>query len=390
MSESRASAASRRLLLPSYRFAAVTPPDGVRVVDLRSPKEFAADHIAGARNVPLFDDEERAIVGTLYRREGQHEAFERGIEIVVAKVRELVTAVGELAGRRAPVDGLEERVRAIAAGGAQELEGRLETRPVERPEPGSILVHCWRGGMRSRSVATLLRELGWPVVLLTGGYREYRRLVHRSVEELAFPTAYVLRGTTGVGKTLVLHEIEALRPRSTVDLEGLADHRSSILGMVGRRPRTQKMFESGLCRRVEAGFPTGWVVFEGESRKVGDIVLPGSVWDPLVGGTSVRLEAPTERRVEVLCEDYLATQGSRAELLEQLPFIEGRLGARWKGELCRLLEQGREHELVELLLERYYDARYGHSEARHPIARAFDSSDPVSCAEQIVDWIESR
>lgn len=390
MTDPRTHAAARRIELASYRLDTVTAPPGVAVVDLRSPHEFAADHIEGAYNVPLFDDEERAVVGTLYRRNGPQDAYERGIEIVVGKVRELVASVGRAVGLRTPLDGLEDRVRAIADGGAEQLERSLTTRRVERPERGSILLHCWRGGMRSRSVAALLRELGWPVVLLEGGYRAYRRVVHQRVGELEFPRVYVLRGMTGVGKTLVLNAIEELRPGSTVDLEGLADHRSSILGMVGRQPRTQKMFESGLCRRVAAGFPEDWVVFEGESRKVGDVVLPETVWNALTGGESIRLDAPTERRIDVLCDDYLASDGSRAELLRQLPFIEGRLGARWEGELCRMLEDGRERELVAHLLERYYDARYSHSERRHAVAHEVDSSDPAACAAAIVDWIDAR
>jgi len=386
----RTSATQRTDALPSYRPTGVTAPAGVVVVDLRSPSEFAADHIHGALNVPLFDDEERAVVGTLYRHRGPAEAFERGIELVVRKVGELVAVVGAAAGLDATPQDLEARVRAIAAEGPEALEHSFETRAVDALEPGTVLLHCWRGGMRSRSVAALLRGLGWPVVLLEGGYREYRRLVHAQVGELEFPTAFVLRGMTGVGKTLVLHELERQVPGSTVDLEGLADHRSSILGMVGRSPRTQKTFESGLCRRVDAGFPHGWVAFEGESRKVGDVVLPESVWSALVGGTSIRLVAPVERRIRVLCDDYLATDGSRAELLGQLPFIEGRLGERWRGELCALLNAGREEELVEILLERYYDQRYGHSERKHAIAHEVDSSDPAACAAEIAAWIAAR
>lgn len=378
------------LALPSFCLTAPTPPVGVLIVDLRSPSEFAIDHLPGAINVPLFDDEERAVVGTLYRQRGAGEAFDRGIEIVAAKVRELVEAVGSVIGREAVRDGLEDRVRRIAAGGSEVLGARLETVEIDVLPADSVLLHCWRGGMRSRSVAALLRELGWPVVLLEGGYREYRRLVHARVTELEFPDAYVLRGMTGVGKTLVLNALERQRPATTIDLEGLADHRSSILGMVGREPRSQKTFESGLCLRVDEGFPAGWVVFEGESRKVGDIVLPDTVWKSLVGGTSITLTASTERRVQVLCDDYLATSGSREELMGQLPFIERRLGERWKGELCRLLDTGREHELVEILLERYYDQRYGHSEKKHPVAHTVDSTDPEACATEIDAWITAR
>jgi tRNA 2-selenouridine synthase len=371
------------LVLPAWRAGRATLPAGVPVVDLRSPAEYDEDHLPGAVNVPLFDDDERAIVGTLYRQVGQQEAFERGIDITVDKVRDLVAAVGGVLGRDLPEVDLAARVRAIAGRSVENLERSFDVAPHERLEPGTLLLHCWRGGMRSRSVAALLRELGWPVVLLDGGHKAYRAVVHAAVGTLEYPRATVLRGLTGVGKTLVLRALEALRPGLTVDLEGLADHRSSILGMVGKRPRSQKAFETGLVLRHERGYPFGHVVYEGESRKVGNIVLPERVWQSLGGARGIRLVAPLEVRVKVLLDDYLEHDANRAQLLVQLPFIEKRLGAAWDGELCRLLSSGREAELVETLLEHYYDPLYAHTERKLPCAIELDSSDPAACAAEI-------
>ena len=376
-------ATARHTLLPAWRATCATLPSGVPIVDLRSPREFEEDHLPGAVNVPLFDDDERAIVGTLYRQLGQQEAFERGIALTVAKVRDFVAAVGEVIGRSVPDVDLAARVRAIAGPSVESLERSFETVPVERLEPGVMLLHCWRGGMRSRSVATLLRELGWPVVLLDGGHKAYRGVVHEEVGALEFPRATVLRGLTGVGKTLVLRELEKLRPGLTVDLEELADHRSSILGMVGKEPRSQKAFETGLVVRHERGFPFGQVVYEGESRKVGSIVLPEKLWLSLSGARGVRLVAPTEVRVKVLMDDYLEHDANRVQLLQQLPFIEKRLGASWGGELCRMLNGGREAELVEVLLERYYDPLYAHTERKFPCDVELDSTDAAACAAEV-------
>jgi tRNA 2-selenouridine synthase len=198
-----------------------------------------------------------------------------------------------------------------------------------------------------------------------------------------------LRGLTGVGKTLVLREIERLRPGWTVDLEALAGHRSSILGMVGLEPRSQKAFETGLYARLREGFPAEVVVFEGESRKVGDAILPEPVWSALQGGTNLELVAPTARRVEVLVADYLAHEESRAELARELPFLEERLGPKkWRGELVRLLESGRERELVEILLERYYDPLYRHSETGRAHAATIDATDPEAAARACVELVE--
>ncbi|MHC4839308.1 MAG: tRNA 2-selenouridine(34) synthase MnmH [Planctomycetota bacterium] len=234
-----------------------------------------------------------------------------------------------------------------------------------------------------------LRALGLDrAVGLEGGYRGWRRAVLDGLAGWCPPPTFVIRGLTGVGKTLVLRELERLRPGWTVDLEGLAGHRSSILGMVGLEPRTQKAFDSGLFTRLRASAEAP-VVFEGESRKVGDVILPAPVWEAIQGGHNVLLEAPVARRVEVLTEDYLERPESRGQLREQLPFIEERLGrTKWRGKLVELLDAGREGELVELLLEHYYDPLYRHSEKGRAYELTIDSSDPAAAAARVAEWID--
>jgi len=363
---------------------------GVHIVDLRSPVEFTEDHLPGSTNVPLFDDLERALVGTLYSRTSPAAAFDEGREITLRRIRGLVDAVAELAGRERSREDLEARVEAMTAGGLDEVNRALAPVPAKLPE-SAVVALCWRGGLRSSSVVALLRGLGWSeVVGLHGGYRAYRREVRAELDAWSGPPAFVLRGSTGVGKTLVLREIERLRPGWTVDLEALAGHRSSILGMCGLEPCSQKTFDSRLAERLRRGL-TGPVVFEGESRKVGDAIIPPTVWRSLDGGTNLWLEAPVERRIDVLIEDYLATERGREQLREQLPFIENRLGSRkWKGELVRRLEEGEERELVEILLERYYDPLYRSSEEGREYAVKLDASDVERVAREAVEWIEGR
>jgi len=357
------------------------------VIDLRSPAEFAADHVPGARNVPLFDDVERAVIGTLYARVSPEAAFEEGRERAVRGIEALAEKIGGLAGWTLPDVDLRERVRRICARGAARLEGELAPTPVASPPRAPLVLYCWRGGLRSRSVVSFLRGLGLArAVGLAGGYKGYRAEVRRRLAAFTPPRSFVLRGLTGVGKSLVLRELERQRPGWTLDLEALAGHRSSILGMVGLRPCSQKTFESRLARRLAAGFP-GPLVVEGESRKVGDAVVPPRIWDAISGGTDLELVAPMERRVQVLVEDYLATPGSRIQLAQQLPFLEKRLGRRFSGELVRLLAAGRETELVELLLERYYDPLYRHSESRHDYRARIDASDPAAAAAAVARWI---
>ncbi len=360
------------------------------VIDLRSPAEYAEDHLPGACNVPLLDDLERALIGTLYARRSPRTAFEEAGERVRARIGGFTARVAELAGWEVPAVDLEARVERLTAPGIERLEQELVPESCDSVPRGAVVFCCWRGGLRSRCVVAFLRALGLEAVGLLGGYRSYRRMVRGELEAWRAPPSFVLRGLTGVGKTLVLRELERRRPEWVVDLEGCAGHRSSILGGVGLCPASQKLFETRLAARIRRGF-AGACVLEGESRKVGDVVLLSSVWQALVSGCALELVTTRERRIRVLVEDYLAAPGSRGELARALPFIEERLGARrWKGVLVALLEARREEELVALLFERYYDPLYRHSEKSwHPEAR-FDSTDPARAALAIERWIEAR
>jgi len=356
------------------------------LVDLRSPAEYAEDNLPGAHNVPLFDDGERALIGTLYHRRSPDTAFAEARALTRAKIGALTARVAALAGWEVPEGDLGRRVELMTSGGIELLERELA--PAPAAAPGDVALYCWRGGLRSRALVAFLRGLGFGAVVgIAGGYRAYRALVRARLDAWVAPPSFVLRGLTGVGKTLVLRELARLRPEWVLDLEGEAGHRSSILGAVGLRPVSQKRFESRLVGRLARGFP-GPCVLEGESRKVGDIVLPASVWRAVDGGVALELTAPLERRVDVLVEDYLASADSRAELAEKLPFLEARLGARYAGVLVGLLAAGRERELVELLLERYYDPLYRHSEGTRPFAARFDARVPAVAAGELARWIE--
>jgi len=377
--------------VPALEAAELLGDRAALVIDLRSPSEFAEDHVPGAFNVPLFDDTQRALVGTLYRQQSPQRAFDEGREIVAHRIHELCTRIAELAGEPLAADDLAERVRAATAGGIEELESAVVAVPARAIPERPLVLHCWRGGLRSRSVVWLLRALGLErALLLQGGYRAWRAEVVRGISAWQAPPAYVLRGLTGVGKTLVLRELERIRPRWTIDLEGLAGHRSSLLGGVGLAPVSQKRFESRLFERLRAGSGPV-VVFEGESRKVGDVILPTALWRSLSGGVDLELVASLERRIEVLEQDYLSTPGSAAELAAILPRIDERM-RREAGtpSLVELLGSGRVHELVARLLEHYYDPLYRHSQQGKKYAARFDASDPARAAREIALWIEAR
>jgi tRNA 2-selenouridine synthase len=378
--------------VPTATVAQLLQVPGACVIDLRSPAEFALDHVPGAKNVPLFGDDERALIGTLYKRVSADSAFAEARRRTEHGIERVVNAIAAAAAWRPAEASLAQRVRAMTAGGIERLDEELRPIAAERLAERGVILYCWRGGLRSRSVTALVRGLGLErAVALAGGYKEWRRAVVVGLAAWRAPRTFALRGLTGVGKTLVLRELAELQPTWTCDLEGLAGHRSSILGMVGLEPVSQKRFETRLFQRLRGIAAGGSIVFEGESRKVGDCVLPARVWKALDGGANIELVAGTERRIDVLLEDYLDRPENRAELRRQLPFIEQRLGpVRYAGKLVGMLASGQDRELVRLLLERYYDPLYRHSERQRPYAVTIDATDPRAAAIEVARYVEAQ
>ena len=360
------------------------------MIDLRAPKEFAEDHAPGAINVPLFEDDTRSYVGLLYRQFGPEAAFQEGRAAVVEGVQTLVRDILAAIDRPMPPDDLRARVLELTGGGMARMEGALELSTAGELTEDTVVFTCARGGLRSRSVVALMRSIGIETAVgLEGGYRSYRRGVMERLEAWEPPGLVVsLRGLTGVGKTLVLRAIEDLRPGWTLDLEGIAGHRSSLLGMVGLAPVSQKAFESGLCRRAERGFPAGVMIVEGESRKVGDAVIPRGIWAAMKAATNIEVTAGTPRRVTVLSEDYLADPSGLPVLRRQLETISERMDGAL--DLAGMLDRREIGPLVELLLERYYDPLYRRSEAGKEYATSVDAERAEDAAAAVVRWVEER
>lgn len=377
-----------QLEVPTTTVPVVLAAKDAVIVDLRSESEYALDHIPGAYSVPLFDDAERALVGTLFHRKSPESAFRAGAELVAAGIDTLLQRIGEKCGWEAGSRNAAARIEALTAGGMTALEAGMKVTPVEHLPQRPVIFHCWRGGLRSQSVIGFCRALGLDrAVGIDGGYKSYRRHVLDSLENWTCPPAFVVRGLTGVGKTLILREMELIKPGLTIDLEGCAGHRSSLLGMIGLEPCSQKTFETRLAERTRDGLETHRV-FEGESRKVGDAIIPRTMWEGLSAGVNIEVTASIERRIEVLSEDYLASDSARVDLPPQLAIIEKRMEGDFG--LVKLFAQDRISELVEILLEHYYDPLYRHSEKGRTYAVSFDSTDANATAREICEWIETQ
>lgn len=380
-----------RISIPTITPRALFERPTARVVDLRSPSEFAEDHIPGAVNVPLFDDVQRALVGTLFVQNSPEEAFRAARTIVREKIGDLVGGIAQATGWTPHATDLQGRVDAQTGEGYERMSSFL-VRAEEVAAPAHpIVFHCWRGGLRSRSVLHFVRELGLAdATLLEGGYKSYRAEVTRQLSAFEAPPTFVLRGLTGVGKTLVLREIERIVPGLTIDLEGLAGHRSSLLGMVGLEPCSQKMFDSRIAARLRQ--PMGPLLFvEGESRKVGDVIVPPRLWEAMEKGTNIELAASAAHRLDVLKTDYLSSPSALDGLRRQLPLVEARMPKKFVGQgLVAMLEDGRIDELVQVLLEHYYDPLYHHSQKGKSFAERFDATDPTVAATECIEWCSAR
>jgi tRNA 2-selenouridine synthase len=300
---------------------------GALLVDARSPAEFAEATIPGAVNVPLFDDAERAEVGTLYKEAGKRIALKRGMEVVAPKIPGMIAAVEAALGDRR----------------------------------GPVLVFCWRGGMRSRALATFLDLAGISARQIEGGHKAFRALVREFFEGGRWGRLLVLRGLTGVGKTRLLLKLQA-EGYPVIDLEGLAHHRGSAFGYLGLPTQpSQKQFEARLWDALRRVAPGGYALAEGESRHIGRLILPLSVYQALQVETSLWIEASLDYRVGVVLDDYPACEALQQAFLRPLQLIRPRLGGEAHDRLVGHLQAGRWADLARELMVLYYDPLYAHT-----------------------------
>ena len=288
---------------------------GHRIIDVRSPKEYDSGSLAGAVNVPVFDNDERHLVGTIYRHGGKETAVDTGFSLVQARLDAFLSLFEPYRGE-------------------------------------DLAIFCARGGMRSRSVVNLLRQHGHRARQLDGGYKHYRQLVLGVLASFQ-PRLIVLHGLTGTGKTRLLQRLE-----STIDLEDLAQHQSSMFGGLNRQPRTQKNFDTHLHRTI-LGLGAEPFFIEGESRKLGGIYLPEGLARAMKAGVLVEVTASLSTRVARIVEDYpVADEATARRVRGIFRSLSSKLSRAVSEELCSLLDQGRMEELVAILLVEYYDRRY--------------------------------
>jgi tRNA 2-selenouridine synthase len=290
------------------------------VVDVRTPAEFARGHIPDASNLPLFSNEERAEIGLIYKEMGKEPATRLGLDLVGPRLTEMI-------------DRLREMV------------------PM-----GPVLVHCWRGGMRSDSVAWLLNFTGeFQASVLQGGYKSYRRL---ALEQFgAERPLFVLGGMTGSGKTRVLRALPSCGGQC-LDLEALACHKGSAFGALGQpEPPTQQQFENDIGLRLFRSDYSRPLWVEDESRHIGRRTIPEALWTRMRQAPVFVIERPRQERVRVLVEDY--GSADPGELIRSIRKIERRLGGVRTREAVEAVEEGDLENVCHVVLD-YYDKTYRH------------------------------
>ncbi len=315
-------------------------------VDVRAPVEYNEDHIPGAVNLPIFNDEERKEVGTLYKMAGKMDAVKRGSEIGGKRIPEIIKSLAEVKDRE-------------------------------------IIIYCARGGMRSGAVASLINSLGIKTYRIIDGYRSYRNLVMDYLSTVRIrPQVFVLQGLTGAGKTEVLKTIG-----NSVDLEEMAGHRSSLFGSIGLKQNSQKRFETLLWQRLVELNDEDFVLFEGESKKIGNLHIPDNIFSQMREAPAVFLDTPVDKRVEIIRKEY--TGFNEDELvLKTVNTLRKKLGGVKTDTLIELYTSGNVDEFIKILLLDYYDQLYRHTLDTFEYLAHINYTDTAGTSDALLGVIE--
>jgi tRNA 2-selenouridine synthase len=287
-------------------------------IDVRTPKEFNDATIPGAVNIPIFSDEERVIIGTMYHQQGKDDAFKYGYDIFNKRINDFLKKFVPYKTKR-------------------------------------LAVFCWRGGMRSRAVVELLRNSGYKAEQIEGGHKAYRKYVLERFKSYRLnPKLVILYGLTGTGKSELLNQFN-----NAIDLEELAQHRSSLFGDIGLKPRSQKMFDSLFFKRLEELKDERHIIVEGESRKIGKVEIPLFFYKAMNDGLKIMIETTNEKRIKRIVDTYLRVYPG--EIMEKLDVLQKRLGKPSVDELKALMDRKDYDAVARILLEKYYDPLYKYS-----------------------------
>jgi len=327
-------------------------------IDMRSPSEYQRGHIPYSVNIPLFTDKERAIVGTIYKTVGVEEAKQKGLEIVSAKLPDTISQIRSLyqTGRR-------------------------------------VIVYCWRGGMRSKSVVTVLNLMGIQAFQLLGGYKAFRNYVLSQLANFKLnPEIIVLCGSTGVGKTHLLTML-ANKNQPVIDLEKLANHRGSAFGQIGLgQPATAQNFDALLLQELQSLNDQPYIIVECESKRIGNVYIPDVLYKAMQTGKRILVYANIEVRISRLIEEYtdLYNQNSDA-IMASIRVLHKRIGMKKTAQLLSDFSEGKLRDCVYTLLVDYYDPLYGYEKSNYANYNyVVNANNLEKASEEIIEYLQTR
>lgn len=298
-----------------------------RILDVRSPSEFQEDHIPGSENFPVLNDEERARVGTLYKK-NHFAAKQLGAKLISKNISYILDSI-------------------------EFSEKNYQNQNLRKPNT-KFLIYCWRGGMRSNSLFTVMDLIGYNTYVLNGGYKEYRRWVHSFLESVSIPKIILVNGLSGSGKTEILNRLHA-ENFPVVNLEAFANHSGSVFGNKNGNQPSQKLFETQLAKRLNNLSHSKFWIIEAESRKIGKISIPNRLYTYLLKADSIWLELPLKLRANRLSSEYLFTG---EEFQEKLQTLKKYIPTLIFNEITKNLMEGKKTTSAEILLREHYDPYY--------------------------------
>jgi tRNA 2-selenouridine synthase len=298
------------------------------LIDVRSESEFAEDHILGSVNLPVLNDKERAEVGTEYKQ-NPFTARQLGAKLIAGNLKKNL-----------------ERV--------EELINEFNAGSVEKHKPFChFIIYCWRGGMRSRSLFTVMDLIGYKTSLIDGGYQAYRRYVNQYFQEGNLPEAISIYGPSGSGKSqLISGLMNAQFP--AIHLEKYANHKGSLLGGEPSGQPSQKLFESYLYEAIQK-VNSNYLIVEGESKKIGRLLLPEKFYSKMITGKKIWVELPLEVRAERLAEEY---NNSDEFVLDKLQYLKRFIDGKIYSSITEAIAAKDRYTAALLLLKHHYDSHY--------------------------------
>jgi tRNA 2-selenouridine synthase len=323
------------------------------LIDVRSPQEYNEATISGAVNIPLFDDEERKNIGYVYVNESTEKAKKLGIEAVSKRLPRLYDEISI-------------------------LDKKYD----------KLIFFCARGGMRSSSVCSLFGTLGVSAYKLGGGYKGYRGFINEELPKVNKQIKYVvIHGKTGVGKTEILKCLKE-KGRNVLDLEEAANHRGSLLGSVGLgKSRSQKQFETIVYDSLK-NRKTDYVFVEGESRRIGNIIIPEYIYNSMINGRHILVDADLDFRAKLILKEYTTSHNAETDILNSLELLGKHISKENILRYKDLVTKGEYEEVAKELMIKYYDPMYLNGINKFEYDFEYMVNDIGKCCDVLDSWLE--